>query len=64
MAEPILKLAHVVAGYDGSDVLKGVDLQIETEFDHLYRRAERGGKVDGAANDQRLDAASQGRHPF
>ena len=31
MADPILKLDHIVAGYDGSDVLKGVDLEIQTE---------------------------------
>lgn len=31
MLEPILKLDHIIAGYDGSDVLKGVDLQVETE---------------------------------
>ncbi len=31
MAEPILKLDHIIAGYDGSDVLKGVDLNVQTE---------------------------------
>ena len=29
MSDPLLKLEHLVAGYDGSDVLKGVDLEIQ-----------------------------------
>ena len=29
MPDPLLKLEHLVAGYDGSDVLKGVDLEIQ-----------------------------------
>ncbi len=54
MQNVILKLNHIVAGYDGSDVLKGVYIDIEPEFDHLHCRPERCGKIHSSAHDQRL----------
>ena len=54
MAEPLLRIQNLCAGYGDVQVLWGADLTVERGEHRLPRRLERRGQVHAAAHDLRV----------
>ena len=57
----LLKIHNVYAGYDGGDVLKGINYRGGARHDDLYRRTQWGRQIHGFARAERAAQAATGR---